>query len=69
MDNLKILEENNIPYTIKKGNYKRITVGYYHKETLTIKCPINMPLSKLETFINSNIKWIINHKPADLFIE
>ena len=21
MDNLKILEENNIPYTIKKGNY------------------------------------------------
>ena len=28
-----------------------------------------MQLSKLETFINSNIKWIINHKPADLFIE
>ena len=69
MNNLKILEENNIPYIIKKGNYKRITIGYYHKGYLTIKCPVNMPLLKLETFINSNIKWIINHKPDDFFKE
>lgn len=69
MDSLKILVDNNIPYIIKKGKYKRITIGYYHKESLTIKCPINMPFQKLETFINSNIKWIINHKPKDLFKE
>lgn len=69
MNNLKILEDHKIPYLIKKGKYKRITIGFYHKDTLTIKCPINMPLTKLETFINSNIKWIINHKPTDFFKE
>ena len=69
MNKILILEKNNIPYNIIKGNYKRITIGFYHKETLTIKCPINMPLEKLNMFIETNIKWIINHKPTYIYQE
>ena len=64
---LLILDNLSIPYNIKKGKYKRITIGYYHQNSLTIKLPINMPFEKLEKFIEDNISWIINKQPKGYF--
>ena len=67
MDKIDILDNIGIPYKIKKGKYKRITIGYYHGSTLLIKTPINMPFIKLEKFIVDNIKWIISKQPKGYF--
>ncbi len=69
MDKIDILDNLNVPYEIKKGKYKRITIGYYHQPTLIIKTPINMPFVKLEKFIEDNIKWIIAKKPKGYFFK
>lgn len=69
MYNIDSLNQIGIPYIIKKGNYKRITIGYYHKNYLTIKTPINMPNNRLELFINDNINWIKNKQPKGYFVE
>ncbi|MBQ8292423.1 MAG: DUF45 domain-containing protein [Bacilli bacterium] len=68
MNKLECLENNNIPYIIKKGKYKRIIIGYYHQTTLTIKTPINMPFHKLEKFINDNLEWIIKKQPQGYYL-
>ena len=67
MNNIVVLDNLGIPYTIKKGRYKRITIGYYHGSTLIIKTPINMPFSKLEKFIEGNINWIVSKQPKGYF--
>jgi predicted metal-dependent hydrolase len=67
MDKINILDNLGIPYIIKKGKYKRITIGYYHGSTLIIKTPINMPFVKLEKFIVDNINWIISKQPKGYF--
>lgn len=67
MNKIKILDDLNIPYIIKKGKYKRIIIGYYHQSTLTIKLPINMPYNKLDKFIEDNINWIISKQPKGYF--
>lgn len=69
MNNIKVLDSLGIPYIIKRGNYRRITIGYYHCNTLTIKLPINMPYDKLEKFIETNIEWIKNKRPIGYFAE
>lgn len=67
MNKIDILENLGIPYNIKKGKYKRITIGYYHQSTLIIKTPINMPFVKVEKFIVDNINWIITKQPKGYF--
>ena len=65
MNKIEILEKVGIPYILKKGKYKRIIIGYYHQNILTIKLPINMPFSTLEKFIEKNINWIIDKQPTN----
>lgn len=69
MNDINVLNQIGISYIVKKGNYKRITIGYYHKNYLTIKVPINLPSNKLEQFINDNVNWIKNKQPKGYFIE
>lgn len=67
MHKIDTLDQLGISYEIRKGNYKRIVIGYYHKRSLTIKMPINMPMLKLDKFINDNIDWIKNKQPQGYF--
>ncbi len=60
---IKILDDLDIPYIIKQGKYKRITIGYYHQDILTIKCPITLNTNLLEPFIIKHLEWIKNKRP------
>ncbi len=69
MEQIKLLEELEIAYIIKRGKYKRITIGYYHQQVLTIKCPKTLDINKLTFFIEKNIEWIKKHRPLKEYTE
>lgn len=63
---IKCLEDNKIPYLIKKGNYKRVACSYNSLGTLIIRQPYSITDIKVINFCEKVIDWIIDHKPVKL---
>lgn len=59
---IKILDDNNIKYIIKKGRYKRLTIHFDKNNILIINKPNFIPESYVINFVETKIDWIINHK-------
>ncbi|MBQ3000890.1 MAG: DUF45 domain-containing protein [Bacilli bacterium] len=70
---LQLLDELSIPYNIKIGKYKRLTLRMDASGVCQIRIPRGVSNEFLENFISKNIEWIKKHnhlkqQPQRLFI-